>query len=115
MLSSTATARAVHPQLHAANFLNLLVIDDDRAIREAASEVAHSLGFSVHLADRAEGATRLLENANIDAVLLDLRFGGSGLEMLGAIKRQRPDALVIVVTNFGTVQSAVQAMKFGAY
>ncbi|HUB02184.1 MAG TPA: sigma-54 dependent transcriptional regulator [Terriglobales bacterium] len=115
MLSSTATALSLHPQLHAANFLNLLVIDDDRAIREAAGEVAHSLGFSVHVAESAEGATRMLDKANIDAVLLDLRFGGSGLDMLNTIRGQRPDALVIVVTNFGTVQSAVQAMKFGAY
>ena len=115
MLSSAATALNSPPQLHAANFLNLLVIDDDRAVREAANEVAHSLGFCVHAAESAERAIRALDSANIDAVLLDLRFGGSGLELLHAIKRQRPDALVIVVTNFGTVQSAVQAMKFGAY
>jgi DNA-binding NtrC family response regulator len=115
MLSSNATALNLQPPLHAANFLNLLIIDDDRTIREATSDVAHSLGFSVHLAEAAEGAIRLLDSANIDAVLLDLRFGGGGLEMLNTIKRRRPDALVIVVTNFGTVQSAVQAMKFGAY
>jgi DNA-binding NtrC family response regulator len=115
MLSSTATALNTLPQLHAANFLNLLVIDDDRAVREAASEVAHSLGFSVHAAESPDRAIRALDNANIDAVLLDLRFAENGLDMLHAIKRERPDALVIVVTNFGTVQSAVQAMKFGAY
>jgi len=115
MLSSTAAVLNAPPQLHAANFLNLLVIDDDRAVRDAASEVAHSLGFSVHAAESAERAIRALDNAEIDAVLLDLRFNGTGLDMLHAIKRQRPDALVIVVTNFGTVQSAVQAMKYGAY
>jgi DNA-binding NtrC family response regulator len=115
MLSSTAAVLNAPPQLQAANFLNLLVIDDDRAVRDAASEVAHSLGFSVHAADSAERAIHALDNANIDAILLDLRFGGSGLDMLHAVKRERPDALVIVVTNFGTVQSAVQAMKLGAY
>jgi DNA-binding NtrC family response regulator len=115
MLGSTAAALIPPAQLHAANFLNLLIIDEDRTIREAATDAAHSMGFSVHLAESGEGAIRLLDSANIDAALLDLRFGGSGLEMLSTIKRRRPDALVIVVTNFGTVQSAVQAMKFGAY
>jgi DNA-binding NtrC family response regulator len=115
MLSSTATALSVPAQLHAANFLNLLVVDDDRAVRDAAGQVAHSLGFSVHFGDSAERAIHALDNAGIDAVLLDLRFGGGGLDMLRTIKRQRPDALVIVVTNFGTVQSAVQSMKLGAY
>ena len=52
----------------------------------------------------------------MDAVLLDLRLpGASGLDVLRQIKAQRPEALVIVVTGYGTVQSAVQAMKHGAY
>ena len=57
-----------------------------------------------------------LQTQTIDAVLLDLRLpGAGGLEALRQIKIQRPEALVIVVTGYGTVQSAVQAMKNGAY
>src|SRR6266446_191536 len=53
---------------------------------------------------------------SIDAVLLDLRLPGAGdLEALRRIKERRPEAVVIVVTGYGTVQSAVQAMKHGAY
>jgi len=104
------------PQIEAANFLNLLIVDDERSIREACREVALSLGFMAHVADSAEHAYRLLQTHAMDAVLLDLRLpGAGGLEALRQIKAQRPEALVIVVTGYGTVQSAVQAMKHGAY
>ena len=104
------------PQIEGANFLNLLIVDDDRAIREACREVAQSLGFNVQVAESAEQAYRLLDTHSTDAVLLDLRLpGASGLEALHTIKKHRADALVIVVTGYGTVQSAVQAMKDGAY
>src|SRR5437660_8751547 len=104
------------PQLLPANFLNLLIVDDERSIREACREVAQSLGFTTFVADSAEHAFRLLEAQGIDGVLLDLRLpGAGGLEALRRIKERRPEAIVIVVTGYGTVQSAVQAMKTGAY
>jgi len=104
------------PQIEPANFLNLLVVDDERSIREACREVAQSLGFTAYAADSAEHAYRLLDAQNFDAVLLDLRLpGAGGLEAMRRIKERRPDAIIIVVTGYGTVQSAVQAMKNGAY
>ena len=114
---TTAEATVSHqPQIEGANFLNLLVVDDERAIREACREVAQSLGFSTSVADSAEHAYRLLEAQGIDVVLLDLKLpGAGGLEALHQIKARRPDAVVIVVTGYATVQSAVQAMKNGAY
>jgi len=112
------TAPLVSPpsQIEGANFLNLLVVDDDRAVREACREIAQSLGFNVQVAESAETAYRQLDAHTTDAVLLDLRLpGANGLEALHAIKKHRSDALVVVVTGYGTVQSAVQAMKDGAY
>src|SRR5689334_24733505 len=104
------------PQLEGANFLNLLIVDDERAIREACRDAAQVLGFNVFTADSAEHAYRILDAQGIDAVLLDLRLpGAGGLEALNQIKSRRPDAIVIVITGYGTVQSAVQAMKNGAY
>lgn len=104
------------PQIEPANFLNILIVDDERSIREACREVAQSLGFSAHIADSAEQAYRALDLQSFDAVLLDLRLpGAGGLDALRRIKERRPDAVVIVVTGYGTVQSAVQAMKHGAY
>ncbi len=104
------------PQMEPANFLNLLIVDDERSIREACREVAQSLGYNVSVADSAEHAYRLLDVQNFDTVLLDLRLpGAGGLEALRRIKERRPESVVIVVTGYGTVQSAVQAMKHGAY
>ncbi len=87
------------PQFEPANFLNLLIIDDERAIREACREVAQSLGYTTHIADSAEQAYRMLDLQGFDAVLLDLRLpGAGGLDALRRIKERRPEAVVIVVT-----------------
>jgi DNA-binding NtrC family response regulator len=103
-------------QIDGANFLNLLIVDDDRVVREACREVAQASGFNTQVAESAETAYRSLDGHSIDVVLLDLNLpGASGLEALHAIKKHRPDVLVVMVTGYGTVQSAVQAMKDGAY
>ena len=116
MTSAAVSPITATPQMEPANFLNLLIVDDERSVREACREVAHSLGFFAQVADSAEQAHRLLDLQAFDAVLLDLRLpGAGGLEVLRRIKERRPEAVVIVVTGYGTVQSAVQAMKNGAY
>jgi len=116
MTSAAVSPIAATPQMEPANFLNLLIVDDERSVREACREVAHSLGFFAQVADSSEQAHRLLDLQAFDAVLLDLRLpGAGGLEVLRRIKERRPEAVVIVVTGYGTVQSAVQAMKNGAY
>jgi len=98
------------------NLLNLLIVEDERSVRECCREVARSLGFHTQVAESRDEAYRVLETANADVVLLDLRLpGNNGLEVLREIKRRRPEAVVIVMTGFATVQSAVQAMKLGAY
>jgi two-component system response regulator HydG len=96
--------------------LNLLIVDDERSMRDSCQEVAHSLGFNSQVADTPEHAYQVLETSSTDVVLLDLRLpGNSGLEVLREIKQRHPETLVIVMTGFATVQSAVQAMKLGAY
>src|SRR5260370_3549228 len=117
---STTTAAVLSPshapQIEGANFWTLLIVDDDRTSREAGREVVQALGFNRQVAESAEQAYRLLDSSSTDAVLLDVRLpGAGGLEPLHTIKKHRADALVIVVTGYGTVKSAVQAMKDGAY
>lgn len=115
LTSAAAIAPNPLPPMQGANFLNLLIIDTEPAIRDAATEVSRSLGFNTHVADSIH-ADQLLDSANIDAILLDLGFpAANGLETLRNIKRQRPDAIVVVVSGFVTVQSAVAAMRSGAY
>src|SRR5215475_14185071 len=112
----SANPSFVPPQIEGANFLNLMIIDDERAIREVCKEVAQSMGFNSCVADSAEHGYRMLETQSIDVVLLDLKLpGAGGLEALRQIRERRPDAVIEVVTGYGTVQSAVQAMKNGAY
>jgi len=116
MTSAVLSPIVAAPQMEPANFLNLLIVDDERSIREACREIARSLGFSAFVADSAEQAYRALDTQSFDAVLLDLRLpGAGGLDALRRVKERRPEAVVIVVTGYGTVQSAVQAMKNGAY
>ncbi len=115
MTTAAAISPSV-PQIEGANFLNLMIVDDERAIREVCREVAQSLGFTTSVADSAEHAYRVMESQNVDVLLLDLKLpGAGGLEALHRIKERRPDSVVVVVTGYGTVQSAVQAMKNGAY
>jgi DNA-binding NtrC family response regulator len=107
------------PQIKGANFLNLLIVDDDRTIREACREVAQSLGFNTQVAESAEHAYRMLDSSATDVVMFDLRLPSAGgsidLDALREIKKHRADALIIVVTGAGTVKSAVQAMRDGAF
>ena len=117
MVSSAALSSLPRPpQIEAANFLNLLVVDDERAIRDACRETAQGLGYTVFVAESADHAYRILESQAIDGVLMDLRLpGAGGMEVLQCIKTRRPEAVVIVMTGYGTVQSAVESMKGGAY
>jgi len=116
MSTAVATAQFIPPHVEGANLLNLMIIDDERAVRDVCREVAQSLGFNTSVADSAEHGYRTLDAQGIDVVLLDLKLpGAGGLEALRQIKERRPDAAVIVVTGYGTVHSAVQAMKNGAY
>lgn len=116
--NSTVTIPSISagPRQAEANLLNLLIVDDERSIRVGCREVAQSLGFTTYVADNAEHAFRVMETASVDVLLLDLRLPGpGGLEILRDVKRRRPETVVVVITGYATVQSAVQAMKHGAY
>ncbi len=96
--------------------LHLLVVDSDRFVREACREASAVLGCRASATESAEQGLWLIDSQNIDVVLLDLNLlGVGGLEVLRQIKHLKPDIEVVVMTGNGTVQSAVQAMKAGAY
>ena len=98
------------------DLLNLLIVDDERALREACKEVAESLGFTAYTAENAQAAYRLLNLHTIDVALLDMRLpGASGLDVLKEIKRRQVDVAVIMMTAYASVHTAVHAMKQGAY
>jgi DNA-binding NtrC family response regulator len=97
--------------------LNVLVIDDEKTVRNTCRVVAEGLGFHTHVAENAGNAYKVLESENIDVVLLDMKLPGSasGLDMLTDIRSRYPNVVIIVMTGFATVKAAVQAMRSGAY
>src|SRR6516164_10129059 len=98
------------------NLLNLLIVDDERSVRESCRDVTETLGFATRIAESPEHCYRILDTADVDIVLLDLRLRGTnGLEVLRDIKRRRPDTVVVIMTGYATVQSGVQAIQCGAY
>ncbi|MBI2884452.1 MAG: sigma-54-dependent Fis family transcriptional regulator, partial [Candidatus Methylomirabilis oxyfera] len=95
---------------------HILVVDDEESIRWALRKALEREGYRVVLAaDGVEGLTRATD-PSIDLVLMDIKMpGAEGLETLSRIKEARPELPVIIMTAFGTLQAAVQAMKRGAY
>jgi DNA-binding NtrC family response regulator len=95
--------------------LRVLVVDDDAPIRNACSEIATSLGFATQSADSVATARLALAHSSIDILLLDLKLpGGGGLSLLEDIHAHHPQTIVIVMTAFATVNSAVESMRTGA-
>ena len=96
--------------------LRFLVVDDQQSIRKLCTTIAGGLGFDCSEADSAETALVKLENDAPDIVLVDLRMAQmSGLEFLAEVKRILPRAEVSIMTGYGSIETAVQAMKLGAY
>ncbi|MGQ0722485.1 MAG: sigma-54-dependent transcriptional regulator [Candidatus Eiseniibacteriota bacterium] len=94
----------------------VLVVDDEKNIRRTLAMVLGAEGFDVIEADSAEAGLRALEESGADVVLLDLNLPGmDGLEMLRQVKRTDPDRAVIMISGQGTVQTAVEATRAGAF
>ncbi len=94
----------------------VLVVDDDRTGRETLAEYIAEAGYKVRSAATGVEALEILRQEEIDIVLTDLKMPGmDGLELLRRAKHIRPDVFVILITAFATVDTAVAAMKDGAY
>jgi DNA-binding NtrC family response regulator len=95
--------------------LNLLVVDDDEHIREVCRTVGAEAGMKPFDVSTAEEALELLELASVDILLTDLRLPGtSGLELLKKVAVLYPDVAVVMLTQYGTIDSAVEATRMGA-
>jgi DNA-binding NtrC family response regulator len=93
----------------------ILVVDDDADMRELAHDMLKDRGHQVTTAGSGEEALKRLAEGDYAAVLTDLRMKGmQGIELLAQIKRGYPDISVILMTAFGSVETAVEAMKHGA-
>ncbi|WP_447974812.1 sigma-54-dependent transcriptional regulator [Nitrospira sp. Kam-Ns4a] len=94
----------------------VLVVDDDAAMRALLKDVLADRGHQVAVAEGGREALKQLQEQDYEVVLTDLRMRDlQGIELLAEIKRVFPDTNVIIMTAFGSVESAVEAMKQGAY
>ena len=110
------------PRPGANRALNVLVVDDERDLRESLSHALAALGHQTVAAESAEGALRALEErgsdtpASIHLILLDVNLPGmNGLEALREIRSFDPSILVLIITAHGNIRDAVEAMRQGAY
>ncbi len=95
---------------------SILIVDDEASVRDSLYNWFLEDGFEVSCAENASKALSMLDNQKFDIILADIKMPGmDGLEMLRRIKQILPDAIVIVITAFATVDTAVQALKDGAF
>ena len=93
----------------------ILVVEDDAGLREALIDTLTLAHYQCVEADSAETALLLLKNHKVDIVISDVQMGGmSGLSLLKNIKIQQPNLPMLLMTAYGTIDDAVQAMKDGA-
>jgi two-component system response regulator HydG len=95
---------------------NLLVVDDDAAVRQMLASFFKDQGFAVGEAASANEAIERVWEFDFDAVLGDIRMPGkTGIEMVGELRELRPGTPIILMTAFGSIDSAVDAMRAGAF
>jgi len=94
----------------------ILVVDDDRIIVESLREFLRLEGYAVETAASLAESLRALDRAAIDLVLADVNMpGGNGFELLHVIRKRFTETVAVMMTAYGTIESAVEAIKMGAY
>ncbi len=94
----------------------ILVVDDEKSMQEFLEILLRREGYDVAVCGSANEAILALESDDFDLVLSDIQMPGmTGLELLDHVKSASPDTLLVLITAYGTTESAVEAMKHGAY
>ena len=93
----------------------ILVVDDDSSLRRVMKMQLEEAGYEVSLANDGDQAWKMLREVEPQLIITDLQMPTTGLELLRRIANQGMQTTVIVVTAFGTIETAVEAMKMGAY
>ena len=95
---------------------HILVVDDEPLVRRSLSELLTLQGYAVSSADNAREALNLLKNYTADIIISDIKMPEiDGVHLLKQIKENYPDIAVILITGYGSIENAVQAIKDGAY
>ena len=95
---------------------HILVIDDEETIRDSCEQTLSKEGYRVTTAEEGTEGLRRMKEESFDIILLDLKMPGlSGVEVLERIRKSDPDAIVIIITGYPSVESAIETLKMGAY
>ncbi len=95
---------------------HILVVDDEGAIRYSISKTLQRVGYQVSAAASGEEALDMLAEQNFDVVLTDIRMPGlTGVELLAKIKERAPDSIVILMTGYASLGTAVESLRLGAH
>ncbi|MHC4603105.1 MAG: response regulator, partial [Planctomycetota bacterium] len=95
---------------------NILVIDDDRIILDSLCEFLSLEGFQTSGAETLKSAVAELQKQSYSLVVTDINLpDGDGFELLDIVRKEHPQTVVVVITGYGTIESAVRAIKRGAY
>ena len=94
----------------------ILVIDDDAGIRQVLSESLSGMGYTVHAIESGEKALSAIRDHGCDLLILDLVLPRiDGMEVLKEVNRHHPEMAVIMITGYASVETAIKAMKMGAF
>jgi len=95
--------------------ISIMIVDDELIIRESFLQWFKKLGHPVETAASGFEALEKLEKFSSDLLFVDIKMPGmNGIELLGRVKEEYPDTLVIIITAYGSIDTAVEAMKMGA-
>ncbi|MDQ3634469.1 MAG: sigma-54 dependent transcriptional regulator [Acidobacteriota bacterium] len=95
---------------------SILIVDDERGIRETLRSVLEDEGFDVETSESGEDCLKIVESNNFNCILLDVWLGGiDGLETLEKLHQQGNDSAVVMISGHGNIETAVTATKLGAF
>jgi DNA-binding response OmpR family regulator len=95
---------------------HILVVDDESAIRYSITKTLQRVGYQVDSAASGEEAIQKMQQQPFDVILTDIRMPGiSGVDLLAKVKEQAPDAIVILLTGYASLDTAVESLRLGAH
>src|SRR5581483_11167707 len=106
-----------HPEAEALNSIRILVVDDDFETQDLLREVLNEEGYQVVTSGSAEEALQIGKEQSFDVIISDMRLGSdlTGMDVLRAYRKIQPESEVILITAFGSMENAIEAVKAGGF
>ena len=106
----------MHDDLILGSAPGILIVDDDRDFAESLVDLLVAQGYDTQIADRPEAAIAAVASSDVAVVMLDIRLGvTSGVDLMSRLKAERPDLICVLMTAHIDTQTAIKALRHGAY